>query len=652
MPKETYYITTAIAYPNAKPHIGYAYELIMADFLARWNSLLGKDVFFLTGTDEHGQKIENTAKKEGKTPKQFVDEYVTYFQELCKNLNIANNNFIRTTEKRHTKTCQEIFKKVQDKGLIYKGTYEGLYCTGCEAFYTEKDLKEGKCPNHLKVPELLKEESYFFKMSVFQEQLIKHIENHPNFIFPESRRKEILNRLQEPLKDLSVSRTSFKWGIPVLGDTKHVIYVWFDALLNYISGIGYPGKKFQKYWPANCHVVGKDIAWFHTVIWQTMLMAADIELSKTVYSHGFLTVDGQKMSKTLGNVIDPIEICDKYNADSIRYVLLRDVVPGEDGDFSEKNLVNRNNADLADALGNLLQRTSTLIHKNFNGSIPVCGKLISKEKELESAIPEIAELNNLVEQYQWNKLIELVWQYIHQCNKYVNDTQPWTLEGERLATVLYTLIEHLRIISILVWPIIPESAEKLAEKLGQPLGKLKDAKFKKSTRGIVAAPEPLFKKFEYAEEEKSLLNIKAGKIISAQKHPEADKLYILLVDIETEKRTIVSGLRDYCTEQDLLDKTILLLVNLTPAKIRGIESQGMVLTYEHGSVIKPVEINAKPGEQITIGELKPQTKNILFSEFEKLKLQVQNNNLICDGKILQINGKPIHTDMPNGTNIR
>ena len=365
-----FYVTTAIDYPNAKPHMGQAYEKVIADVMARLHRTRGDDVFFLTGMDEHGQKIENVAKKSGKTPQEFVDEMSVFFKDLCEKLNISNDDFIRTTEKRHAKVVTEIFKKVLDNEDIYKGYYEGLYCVSCEAFYTEKDAVDFLCPVHKTRLETVKEESYFFRLGKYRERLIKHIKENDKFILPEYRRNEILNRLQDDLKDLSVSRTNFSWGIPLPNDEKHIQYVWFDALLNYISALGYPGEKFEKYWPANVQNIGKDILWFHSVIWPAILMSCGIGLPNTIFAHGFVNFCGEKLSKSRGICIDPIDMAGKYGADALRYYLMRDIPLGEDGDFSEEALVKRYNTELADSLGNLVNRVLVLTEKNFDGKVP------------------------------------------------------------------------------------------------------------------------------------------------------------------------------------------------------------------------------------------------------------------------------------------
>ncbi len=658
MPKP-FYLTTAIDYPNAKPHIGHAYEKIIGDMLARWHKLNGEDVFFLVGLDEHGQKIQITAEKAGKTPQKFVDEISVFFKLLCEKLNINYSRFIRTTEKKHVKTATELFKKVRDKGYIYKGTYTGLYCIGCESFKKEKELVDGKCPAHLKVPEQVSEENYFFKLSAFQQKLIDLLTTNPGFLQPDSVRNEVLNRLKEPLEDLSISRTSFKWGIPVPEDRKHIIYVWFDALFNYLTAISYPTRKFQKYWSNTHHIIGRDIVWFHVAFWPAILWACDLSLPKQIFCHGMFTVNGQKMSKSLGNVIDPVELVDKYGSDPIRYTFLRDVPAGQDGDFSEATLIKRNNSELADALGNLLHRTLVLIHKNYQGKIPVYGKFTDKEKELEKIIPSIEQLNNLMQKNEWHHVVEQIWNYINKCNKYAAETEPWKQQGERLATILYTLIEHLRIISILTYPIIPSSAEKLASQIGQQLGKLKDAKFKKTTHGTVSQPEILFKKIELENKsEKSndsfaKLNLRVAKIEKAELHPNADKLYVLTLNAGNAKRQIVAGIRQYYSQEELTGKSIVFVSNLAPANLRGVQSNGMLLVAEKNGAVKVLDsTGAKPGDEVAAEGIKPENKQISIQDFQKIKLTVKNKQVFYEGKALMTLSGPVTVDIPDGATVK
>lgn len=482
-----FYVTTAIDYTNSKPHLGHAYEKIFADVIARFHRLLGKDVFFLTGTDEHGKKVEDAAKKAGKNPKEFVDYMVKFFKELCEKLNISNDFFIRTTDENHIKIAIEIFNKVYEKGDIYKGFYEGLYCTSCEAFYTQKELEDGKCPIHKKRVETIKEESYFFRMGKYQKQIIEYIKNN-DFILPIERKHEILNRLKKELRDLSISRSTVKWGIPLPIDKNHTSYVWFDALLNYISALGYPGEKFKKYWPADVHVIGKDILWFHTVIWPAILLAAGIELPKKVYVHGFVNIKGEKLAKT-GVTIDPIELVNKYGSDALRYFLMREIPSGEDGDFSEESLVARINGELANDLGNLVNRVLTLTEKNFE-EIPISE--IDYLGEFALKVPE--KVKSLMENFQFHTALNEIWKIIIGANKYVNEKKAWELKGKELERVLYNLLESLRIVAILLYPFIPKTSEKISEQLGlEKKFSWNDLKFG-LLKGKIRKGEILFKK--------------------------------------------------------------------------------------------------------------------------------------------------------------
>ena len=465
-----FYLTTAIDYVNAMPHLGHAYEKICSDVIARWHRLRGDDVFFLTGTDENAQKNEQAAKKVKTDTKRFVDKNATIFKEFCRVLNISNDHFIRTTEERHFKTSQNIFRKVYEKGDIYKDFYEGYYCTGCEAFLTEKDLVDDKCPEHGTKPEWLKEESYFFKMSKYQNDIEKLL-SRKGFVLPDYRRIEMLNRIKEGgLKDLSVSRVNLDWGIPVPFDNKHKIYVWFDALINYISGIDYPNSpNFKKYWPADVHVIGKGINWFHTVIWPSMLLSAGIDLPKSVFVHGYVNIKGHKMSKSQGAVIDPKELVKKYGADPIRYFLIRDIPFGGDGDFSEDALKARINGELLSDLGNLASRVLALAEK--------CDRIEGKP-ELDKKL-NFDRIDKYMVNYKLHNGLNEVWNFIRSVNKYINEKEPWNLTGEKLENVLYNLVESLRIIAILIEPFIPETAGRINRQLGIKTGNKNDLKFGK-----------------------------------------------------------------------------------------------------------------------------------------------------------------------------
>lgn len=468
----------------------------MTDVIARWQRLIGNDVLFLTGTDEHGQKVERAAEDAGKDPKEFVDELVVFFKDLCKKLNISNDDFIRTTENRHIEVVKKIFEKVYKKGDIYKGFYEGLYCVSCEAFYLEKDAVDGKCPVHGTKLELLKEESYFFRMSKYKEKIIEHIKNNENFILPVERRNEVLNRLKDELRDLSISRTSFKWGIPLPIDKKHVIYVWFDALLNYLSGIDYPKDKFKKYWPADVQVIGKDILWFHTVIWPSILLAADIELPKTVYVHGFVNIGKEKLSKTKGIVVDTIELSEKYGTDALRYFLIREIPTGLDGEFSEEALIQRINSELADALGNLVNRVLVLTEKKFNGFVP---KPYGKSKLIDLALNIKKGVKSSMENFQFHNALNDIWHLVNEANRYINETKPWGIKDEReLGGILYNLLETLRFISILLYPFMPSTAENIFEQIGlEKKFSFDDLEWGHLKAGIkINREEILFKKIE------------------------------------------------------------------------------------------------------------------------------------------------------------
>ncbi|HUS49974.1 MAG TPA: class I tRNA ligase family protein [Candidatus Paceibacterota bacterium] len=477
MKAKNFQISTAIDYPSGPPHAGHMYEKICADVLARWKKLQGYKVHFSTGTDCHGLKIQRAAEKVGKKPEQFVNDMSKKFKELCKVLNISYNDFIMTTEKRHEKTIITILNKLEKQGYIYKGKYEGLYCVDCETFYTEKDLVDGYCPYHPgKKIEKIQEETYFFKLSKFQDDIIKNIENK-NLIWPEKKKIEILNRLKEPLKDLSISREKVKWGIPLPFDKNKTIAVWVDALINYLTTVDYPNKKFKEFWPA-IHIIGSDIVWHHTVIWYSILLALGLELPKVVV-HGFINLEGEKLSKSRGIVIDPIELSEKYGADSLRYFLMRNIPFGQDGDFSEKVLVERHNSELANKLGNLVSRVSALAEKY--GIAKTENKLLGKLK--------LKEIENNIENYELDKALNEIFAFIDLCNEYVQNKKPWETHDKK---VLYELADSIKAIAILLFPFIPETSEKIAKQFGfkidwKEINKpLKVSKIKKS--------EILFKK--------------------------------------------------------------------------------------------------------------------------------------------------------------
>ena len=654
-----FYVTTPIYYVNDVPHIGHAYTTIAADVLARYHRLKGDTVFFLTGTDEHGQKIEEAATKAGKTPKAFVDGVVPAFKEAWKLLDISHDQFIRTTDKQHESAVQALIKVVHDKGDIYLGDYEGKYCSGCEQFYLERELVEGKCPVHKKEVKTIKEPSYFFRLSNYQDKLLAHYRAHPGFIAPQFRQDEFINRVKEGLKDLSISRTSVAWGIPFPIGKGHVVYVWFDALTNYISALGWPDAKgdFKTFWPADAHLVGKEIAWFHCVIWPAMLMSAGIELPRQVYAHGWLTIEGQKMSKSLGNFITAKDLVARFGTDASRYFLLYNIPFGHDGDFSEAELVKHVNADLADAYGNLLSRVLTLVEKNFAGEWPAMGELTEHEQDIETAANALGpHVENALDALEFHKALDHIFTFVRLVNKYMTDTTPWKItDKKRLGTVLYTILESMRVATHYLTPFIPQTAAKAAAQLGQSVTSLEEAHFDHTTTGNVKKSEVLQKKLDVKKQEHPFakLNLRVAHVLDVMPHPEADKLYVLKINVGIEERTLVAGLRAYYQPEELRGKHIIIVANMKPAKLRGVVSQGMLLAADKDGKVKVLEAkDAEPGAPVTIDGVRPGTGQVGIDDVVAAKLTTKLKRVVVDGQQLVTPLGHVEVDIDDGATIR
>ncbi|BBK62800.1 methionine--tRNA ligase [Amedibacterium intestinale] len=623
--KKPYFITTAIAYTSGKPHIGNTYEIVLTDAIARYKRQQGYDVFFQTGTDEHGQKIEEKARDAGITPKQFVDNVASVVRKNFDMMNTSYDYFIRTTDEQHEKQVQKIFKKLYEKGDIYKSTYEGMYCTPCESFWTESQLVDGCCPDCGRPVKKATEEAYFFKMQKYADRLIQYIEEHPEFIQPESRKNEMLNNFLRPgLQDLCVSRTSFTWGVPVDFDPKHVVYVWVDALTNYITSLGYDadgnhGENFKKYWPADVHIIGKDILRFHTIYWPIILMALDLPLPKQVFGHPWLLVGDGKMSKSKGNAIYADELVHYFGVDAVRYFVLHEMPFAQDGTITWDLMVERVNSDLANVLGNLVNRTISMQNKYFGGVIsnPLEKEAIDEEL-ISLAMDTPKRVEKAMDTLHVGEAIDEIFALLKRCNKYIDETTPWVLgkdesKKDRLATVLYNLMESIRIAAVLLSSYMPETSEKILDELStsqRDTESLKEFGMLECGRTVDSKPEILFarndmKEFmekleadkkaqEKAEEKASKedkkdvkeeisiedftkVELKVGTIISAEKHPKADRLLVEQIDLGDETRQIVSGIAKSFKPEEVVGKKVVVVTNLKPVKLRGVESQGMIL---------------------------------------------------------------------------
>ena len=650
MEKKNFYLTTPIYYPNSNLHLGHTYTTIVADVLKKYKQAQGYDVFFTTGTDEHGQKLQESAIKAGKAPLEYIDPIVDSAKELWKTLDIDFDAFVRSTDKIHEKNVSDIFTKLYEKGEIYKGSYKGMYCVPCEAFWTESQLVEGnKCPDCGREVSESEEETYFFRLSKYQDTLLKLYEENPDFIQPESRKNEMISFINEGLTDLSVTRSSFDWGVRVPFDEKHIVYVWIDALSCYLTGVGYgtDEEKFNKYWPCDVHLIGKEIMRFHAIIWPSILMALDLPLPKKIFGHGWILFDDDKMSKSKGNIVYAEPIIERYGMDALRYFMLREFTFGQDGNFTYTKMLNRINSDLVNDLGNLVSRTVAMCEKYFGGIVPAQTELTDIDNDLiETAVTTRDRVAELMDKLNFSMALEEIWKLVRRTNKYIDETTPWTLikEGQedRLKTVIYNLLESIRIISGLIKPFMKETSSKINEQIGYSDYSYEDlTKFGLLKVGTkVCKGKNLFDRLdvdkeleiiveknseliefrkkknsgsneekEVVDEERELITIddfakvelKVGKIIDCQPHPKADRLLVSKIDIGDEVRTIVSGIRKFYNEKDLIGKKVIVVTNLKPVNLRGVESNGMILAAsdEENLSVLTVLNDVKEGSKVS-----------------------------------------------------
>jgi methionyl-tRNA synthetase len=669
--EDRFYITTAIDYPNSAPHMGHAYEKVVADFYARCARLGGKDTWFLIGLDEHGQKIQEAAEREGKDPQAFVDEKAVVFRDLYRYLEISSDDFIRTSEPRHRRFAAELYACLKAQGDIYKGVYVGDYCISCEKPLSKSELVDGKCPIHERPTTKVEEETYFFRLGKYRDAIRRHIEEHPEFVVPQERRNEVLSRLRDEVLDLSVSRSTFRWGIPLADDPGHVLYVWIDALSNYLSALTAPVDRRAQYWPADCHVIGKDILWFHTVIWPAMLLSAGIPLPRQVYVLGFvLDKDGRKMAKQLGNVVDPLDVARDYSVDVLRYYLLRAFSAGQDGKFSLEELEERYERELANDLGNLVMRVTKLVESRAGGAVGPpggpprfdCGALAVKYLEHVGA-------------REHHRALDELWAFIRSINAYINEREPWRIaDPAEVSAVLYDCLEALRTAVHLLAPAMPRVASSIAADLGFEIVRLDRLHPGEHTYRVRRAAA-LFPRREAARSERpsgagtgtpgagqsavdpvAQLDLRVGRVVEVRPHPDADKLYAMRVDLgEGEPRSICAGLREHLRAEELEGRRVVVLANLKPARMRGIESRGMILATDRsdGKVVPVDPGNAEPGEVVAAEGVTPApSKKLSLSDFEKAPLVMQGGVVTSLGRPLRSRCGEVRCDAPDGARVR
>ncbi|MBS7527170.1 methionine--tRNA ligase [Fusibacter paucivorans] len=653
MSQKTFYVTTPIYYPSSKLHIGHTYTTVAADAIARYKRVTGYDVWFLTGTDEHGQKIQNAAEAQGMAPKAFLDNVVDEIKDLWKTMEISYDQFIRTTDEEHEKNIQGIFMKLYEKGDIYKGEYEGLYCTPCESFWTETQLKDGKCPDCGRPVQKTKEEAYFFRLSKYQDRLLKLFEENPDILEPKSRINEMVNNFIKPgLEDLCISRSTFDWGIPVPLDPKHVIYVWLDAICNYISALGFPEynlEKFDRYWPADVQLVGKEIVRFHTIIWFSILMALDIPLPKKIFGHGWILLEGGKMSKSKGNIVDPVTLIDRYGVDALKYFLLREYTFGQDGIFTNEVLLNRLNADLANDLGNLVSRSLSMVEKYRGGVVPSAGTKTAFDDDLVAVATKAHEaVDQKMNRLDYSGALDEIWKVIRRTNKYIDETMPWALAKDaakagELDSVLYHLIESIRLVSVLIQPFMIHTSRAIWEQIQIQEGALTawdsckafgayptgttikkgealfpridiakelealealSAQKKENAEKETSEPEASTAAYEPYKEEITIddfgkLDLRVAKIEACKPHPNADKLLILSLKVGNDHRQVVSGIAKHYKPEELVGQNVVIVANLKPVKLRGELSEGMILAASIGKKLTIVNADIEDGSVVS-----------------------------------------------------